>query len=58
MKKNTKTSKKNITLHYYLCSEKNGTIKLNEHENLKSVEKKDFIKYDFVEGDGLILSLL
>ena len=48
----------NITLHYYLCSEKNGTIKLNEHENLKWVEKKDFFKYDFVEGDGRILSIL
>ena len=48
----------NITLHYYLCSEKNGTIKLNEHENLKWIEKKDFIKYDFVEGDGNVLSLL
>ena len=48
----------NITLHYYLCSEKNGIIKLNEHENLKWVEKKDFIKYDFVEGDGNVLSLL
>ena len=48
----------NITLHYYLCSEKNGTIKLNEHENLKWVEKKDFIKYDFVAGDGNVLSLL
>ena len=48
----------NITLHYYLCSEKNGTIKLNEHENLKWVEKKDFIKYDFVKGDGNVLSLL
>ena len=48
----------NITLHYYLCPEKNGSIKLNEHENLKWVEKKDFIKYDFVEGDGNVLSLL
>jgi len=48
----------NITLHYYLCSEKNGSIKLNEHENLKWIEKKDFIKYDFVEGDGNVLSLL
>ena len=48
----------NITLHYYLCSEKNGTIKLSEHENLKWVEKKDFDKYDFVEGDGNILSIL
>ena len=48
----------NITLHYYLCSEKNGIIKLNEHENLKWVEKKDFIKYDFVEGDDNVLSLL
>ena len=53
-----KDKKINIILHYYLCSEKNGIIKLNEHENLKWLEKKDFIKYDFVEGDGHILSLL
>ena len=45
-----------IILHYYLCSKKNGTIKLNEHENLAWVEKKDFEKYDFAEGDGNILS--
>jgi len=37
---------------------KNGKIKLNEHENLKWVEKKDFIKYDFGAGDGNVLSLL
>ena len=47
-----------IILHYYLCSHKNGTIKLNEHENLAWVEKKDFEKYDFAEGDGKILSSL
>jgi len=48
----------NIILHYYLCSQKNGTITLTEHENLAWVEKKDFEKYDFAEGDGNILSLL
>ena len=48
----------NIILHYYLCSYKNGTIKLNEHENLIWVEKKDFGKYDFAGADKNILSLL
>ena len=47
-----------IILHYYLCSEKSGTTILNEHENIAWVEKKDFDKYDFVEGDGNVLSLL
>ena len=53
-----KDDKIDIILHYYLCSQKNGTISLNEHENLAWVEKKDFAKYDFAEGDGNILSLL
>ena len=53
-----KDEKIDIVLHYYLCSQKNGTIKLNEHENLAWVEKKDFEKYDFAEGDGNILSSL
>jgi len=48
----------NIILHYYLCSEKSGTTILNEHENIAWVEKKDFEKYDFVEGDGNVLSLI
>ena len=48
----------NIILHYYLCTEKSGTTILNEHENIAWVEKKDFDKYDFVEGDGNVLSLL
>ena len=48
----------NIILHYYLCSEKSGTMKLNEHENIAWIEKKDFDKYAFVEGDGNVLSLL
>ena len=47
-----------IILHYYLCSKKSGTIRLNEHENIAWVEKEDFDKYDFVEGDGNVLSLL
>ena len=47
-----------IILHYYLCSEKSGTPILNEHENIAWVERKDFDKYDFVKGDGNVLSLL
>ena len=47
-----------IILHYYLCSEKNGTMRLNEHESIAWIEKKDFDKYAFVKGDGNVLSLL
>ena len=47
-----------IILHYYLCSEKSGTTILNEHEDIAWVKKKDFDKYDFVEGDGNVLSIL
>ena len=47
-----------IILHYYLCSEKSGTIRLNEHENIAWVKKEDFDEYDFVEGDGNVLLLL
>ena len=53
-----KDEKIDIVLHYYLCNEKSGTIELNEHEDLAWVEKKDFDKYDFAEGDRNILSLL
>ena len=53
-----KDDKIDIVLYYYLCSLKNGMMKLNEHENFAWVEKKDFYKYDFAEGDGNILSLL
>ena len=53
-----KDEKIDIILHYYLCSQKKGNIKLNEHESLAWVRKKDFEKYDFAEGDGNILSLL
>ena len=48
----------NIVLHYFLCSIIDGTIKLNEHEAMEWVEKKDFDKYDFVAGDGNITSLI
>ena len=53
-----KDDKIDIVLYYYLCSLKNGMMKLNEHENFAWVEKKNFNKYDFAEGDGNILSLL
>ena len=50
-----KDDKIDIVLYYYLCSLKNGMMKLNEHENFAWVEKKDFNKYDFAEGDSNIL---
>jgi len=53
-----KDSKIYVTLHYFLCSHQSGTIKLNEHENFAWVNKKNFKKYEFVEGDGNILPLL
>lgn len=53
-----KDSEINIVLHYFLCSIKDGTTKLNEHEAMSWVDKKDFGKYDFVEGDGNITSLI
>ena len=53
-----KDDKIDIILHYYLCTYESGIMKLNEHEDFTWVEKKDFNKYDFAEGDGKILSLL
>ena len=53
-----KDNKINVVLHYYLCSIKSGIIELVEHENYSWVEKKNFNKYDFAEGDSDILSLL
>jgi len=53
-----KDDKIDIVLHYYLCTHKSGNMELNEHENFAWVEKKDFDKYDFAEGDGNVLCLL
>ena len=53
-----KDDKIDIILHYYLCTYESGIMKFNEHEDFTWVEKKDFNKYDFAEGDGNILSLL
>tara|TARA_Y100000590_G_scaffold409246_1_gene501264 strand:+ start:1824 stop:2201 length:378 start_codon:yes stop_codon:yes gene_type:complete len=53
-----KDEKIDVLLHYYLCTQISGTIKLNEHEDLAWVKKKDLHKYDFAEGDGNVLSLL
>ena len=57
-KEKYKDSKINVILHYFLCSHQSGKIKLNEHENFAWVNKKNFKKYEFVEGDGNILSLI
>tara|TARA_B110000459_G_scaffold67435_1_gene75749 strand:+ start:270 stop:647 length:378 start_codon:yes stop_codon:yes gene_type:complete len=48
----------NIVLHYFLCTIKDGVINLNEHEAMEWIDKTDFDKYDFVEGDGNITSLI
>ena len=53
-----KDKKIDIFLHYYLCTQESGTIKLNEHEDLAWVEKKYFDKYDFADADRNILFLL
>ena len=53
-----KDSEINIVLHYFLCSIKDGAIKLNEHEAMEWVDKVDFNKYDFVKGDKNITSLI
>ena len=55
---NFKDEKINVKLHYFICTHTSGLITLNEHENFAWVEKKDFDKYDFVEGDSDIISLL
>ena len=53
-----KDHKINVHLFSFLCIQLNDTIELREHEKMSWVEKKDFRKYDFAEGDGKILSLL
>ena len=53
-----KDDKIDIVLHYFLCTLQNGIMVLNEHENFAWVEKKDFNKYDFAEGDKRILSFI
>ena len=55
---NFKDEKINVKLHYFICTHTSGLITLNEHENFAWVEKKDFNKYDFAEGDRDIISLL
>ena len=48
----------NITLHYYMCSLIDNDIVLSEHEAIEWVKKQDFLKYEFVPGDGDITSLI
>ena len=48
----------NIVLHYYLCTLIDTNIVLSEHEAVEWVKKQDFLKYEFVPGDGDITSLI
>ena len=48
----------NITLHYYLCTLIDTSIVLSAHEEIKWVKKQDFSKYEFVPGDGDVISLI
>ena len=48
----------NIVLHYYMCSLIDNDIVLSEHEAIEWVKKPDFLKYEFVPGDGDITSLI
>ena len=57
-KEKYKDNKINIILHYFLCSHQSGIMKLNEHENFAWVNKMDFNKYEFADGDRNILPLL
>ena len=48
----------NIILHDYMCSLIDNDIVLSEHEAIEWVKKQDFLKYEFVPGDGDITSLI
>ena len=48
----------NIELHYFKCSLIDNDIVLSEHEAIEWVKKQDFLKYEFVPGDGDIISLI
>ena len=47
-----------IVLHYFICTLNQGELLLSEHEAIEWVAKEDFDQYDFVAGDGNIISLL
>ena len=56
--KRYKDNEINISLHYFLCTIKDGVINLNEHEAMAWANKENFNQYDFVAGDGNITSLI
>jgi 8-oxo-dGTP diphosphatase len=47
-----------IVLHYFICTLSQGELILSEHEEMEWAVKEDFDQYDFVTGDGNIISLL
>ena len=48
----------NARIHYYICSQKSGTITLNEHQESFWVTKDELKNFEFAEGDKDIISLL
>ena len=55
---NFKDDKINVKIHYYLCSIKEGIIKLVEHEDYLWIETKNINQYNLVAGDKKILPLI
>ena len=55
---NFKDDKIDVKIYYYLCSIKEGIIKLAEHEDYLWIEKKNINQYDLVTGDKKILPLI
>lgn len=56
--KDYKDNKINVKIHYYLCSIRQGNLKLSEHESHAWVKKNNLYQYDFVIGDKKILPLI
>ena len=48
----------NILLHYFLCKPINDNIKLSEHEDMKWIEKKDFVNFKLTLGDSQVVKYL
>ena len=55
---NFKDKKIDVVIHYFLCTIKEGVIKLTEHEDFSWIEKKILHQYDLVAGDKKILPII
>ena len=56
--KKYRDEKINIILHYFLCQPINDKIKLSEHEDMKWIEKKDFVNFKLTLGDSKVIKYL